>query len=202
MTRKIHAKTEEVNVEDLYWGVDDIKPRDVDWSTLSYDSWEVIQPYTEEDFEKYSDDPHEYNDDAEDALGYGDMDTMRENNQPMMNYCYSLGERDTFDAEDARALGHLNLCLVHFTETEEHALALTGGGMDLSWDIVEAYIRLGYVPPVHFARLPRYAGHTMTPARRIIIRALLRALKGTIAHHQQRIEDLEKMDANPNGAPL
>ena len=31
---------------------------------------------------------------------------------------------------------------------------LLGAGMDLSWEICEAYMRLGYLPPHHFARRP------------------------------------------------
>lgn len=42
----------------------------------------------------------------------------------------------------------LPLCVV---EVEgEYGLALTGGGMDYGWEICEAYIRLGFLPPVYF----------------------------------------------------
>lgn len=42
-----------------------------------------------------------------------------------------------------------------------YALALTGGGMDLTWNICAAYVAAGNVPPVHFLRnLPTMAGNS------------------------------------------
>jgi len=201
MSRKINSETEAVNVEDLYWGCDNVKPRDIDWSNLTYDSWEVIQPYSVEDFEKYGD-PYEYSEEAEEKLGYGSFEDMEQSNQPMMNYLYPIGEGDEFDSEDAKAIDSLNVCLVYFTESEEYALALTGGGMDLTWDIVEGYVRLGYLPPVHFSRLPKYAGHKMNPRRRVIVSALLRSIGGNISHLEGEAKALKGLRDKEDGEQI
>ncbi len=92
--------------------------------------------------------------------------------EPMMNYYYPLpGE---FDGEDAAKIDHLPLCIVHFLEDDSYALALTGGGMNLSWEICEAHMRLGYLPPTHF-RLPRMAGTPPNERNRWIIDGCIRS---------------------------
>ena len=138
MSRQINKKTEDVNVSDLWYGCDDVKPRNVDWSALNIDDWHIIHPYTSEDFEKYGD-PWEYSEETEEKLGYGSYDHMEESNQPMMNYYYELGERDTLDEKDARAIQDLPLCIVYFDDSDTYALALTGGGM-----------RANLTPPFYF----------------------------------------------------
>lgn len=102
--------------------------------------------------------------------GFMEFDTAE---GPMMNYRYPLGnDRDHFTQDDAYLIAGLPLCLV------EHAgvdyLALTGGGMDLSWEICEAYVRLGYLPPIHF-RLPEMAGLHLTPETALVVAAVARA---------------------------
>ena len=92
--------------------------------------------------------------------------------QPMMSYYYPLPDHKSFDADDAAKLDGLCLCIVNFSDSNyrsdviddrpDFALALTGGGMDLSWDIAEAHMRLGLLPPLHVCRLPRYAGKDLT----------------------------------------
>lgn len=81
---------------------------------------------------------------------------------PMMNYYYPLPELVDEEAA-AEALAGLPLCVVSFERGTRHGLALTGGGMDLSWEICEGFVRLGYLPPLHFVRLPRMAGKRPTP---------------------------------------
>ena len=76
---------------------------------------------------------------------------------PMMNYYYPLPGFKMDPQEAAKLIVDLPLCIVYFTEEEEYALALTGGGMDLSWEICAAYMKVGYWPPTHF-RLPGMAG--------------------------------------------
>lgn len=71
---------------------------------------------------------------------------------PMMNYAYAV---DRADSDSAARLTDLPLALVE-TDDGDWFLALTGGGMDLSWEICAGYVRLGSYPPAHFAsNLPR-----------------------------------------------
>lgn len=74
---------------------------------------------------------------------------------PMMNYWYPVKISDCEQA--ARLISHLPLCVVEFADGRT-GLALTGGGMDLSPQICQAFIALGYLPPVHFSNLPHFAG--------------------------------------------
>jgi hypothetical protein len=124
------------------------EPRDYDWSEGYGESWEFY--------------------DAEDCEECGGLITSSKGQcdkcdndpdfeGPMMNYFYELpSDIDPDDA--AETIKDLPLCIVYLTETEEYGLALTGGGMDLSWEICEAFVLLGYLPPFHFCRLPRMAG--------------------------------------------
>lgn len=77
---------------------------------------------------------------------------------PMMNFIYPLPWKN-YDAKLLRG----PLCLVTYDSEGggEHkwGLALMGGGMDLTWEICEAYMRLNYLPPASFAAtLPSFAG--------------------------------------------
>ena len=111
---------------------------------------------------------------------------------PMMNYFYpcSLGR---FDAETAAlALDGLPLCVVELRDGET-GLALTGGGMDLTWEICEAFMRLGLVPPSHFASdLPGMAGRGESEHDRWIIsgcRLALEAARDRALRALDRLED-------------
>jgi hypothetical protein len=114
---------------------------------------------------------------------------------PMMNYSYRLGAHDVED-EDVRhlaeALRDLPLCLVQFDATEEWALALTGGGMDLSWEIAEAFIRLGWLPPHFVAVLPAMSGRPRNDDDRVIIEACARTLSWAAQAAQRDLDVLSK----------
>lgn len=84
---------------------------------------------------------------------------------PMVNCFYPVGERTISrlggPEEAAKLLADLPLCIVEVDD--EFGLALTGCGMNLSWEICEAYTHLGLLPPVDFCDLPAMAGRgTMT----------------------------------------
>lgn len=76
---------------------------------------------------------------------------------PMMNYYYPMPKFNQDHStiwEAVKLLVDLPLCIVNFSEDDSVALALTGGGMDFSWEICEAFMLLGQLPPLHF-RLPQ-----------------------------------------------
>lgn len=107
---------------------------------------------------------------------------------PMMNYWYPIGDPDDTAVGVFRAsalkIAHLPLCIVKVEDQPppasapvEYGLALTGGGMDLTWEIVEAFTALGYLPPVHFAqRLPAICGRGTSPKDHYLMKACKRAL--------------------------
>ncbi|GAH62000.1 unnamed protein product, partial [marine sediment metagenome] len=130
----------------------------------------------------------------EEKLGYGSYEDMEQANQPMMSYFYPLpSSHETYDQKDARAIKDICVCLVYFNDSEEYALALTGGGMDLSWQIAEAHIRLGYLPPLHFSRLPKFGGSKKDARKTVIIDAFLRMMNGAKASIESEAERLKNL---------
>lgn len=77
---------------------------------------------------------------------HGDADSY----EPMMSFFWPIKLRNAGPA-DADLLIGLPVTLVRIADG--YGIALTGGGMDLSWEIAAAYVRLGQLPPVEI-RLP------------------------------------------------
>lgn len=87
---------------------------------------------------------------------------------PVMDSFYPLPYFKLKDDPElaALALVDLPMCIVRLkaigNRDEEWGMALCGGGMDFTWEIVEAYMRLEYLPPlVYCERLPKLAGMKM-----------------------------------------
>jgi len=111
---------------------------------------------------------------------------------PMMSYWYPVRIDDC--AEAALKLAHLPLCVVEFDDGET-GIALTGGGMDLSWEIAEAFIALGYWPPVHFCDLPKMSGRGKSEKDLAIISACeesCRILEGWTVRKRERLGELRQ----------
>lgn len=111
---------------------------------------------------------------------------------PIMSHIYPI--HLNYDEQTAQAqLDDLPVVLVNvrIDGYSGHVpyLALSGGGMDLSWEICEAYIRLGQLPPVHFCNLPRMAGRGESEQDRQIIRACLESLLIRKRRTEREIED-------------
>lgn len=161
-----------MKVEDLYCDTITYKPRDFDFSEEEYGgTWDIALDLTEEEEES-------------------------EEFYPMMNYLYPLPptfEKDMekrFGKDWRRKIKEKLVCttVVYLYEEGRYFLALTGGGMDLSWEICESYINLGYLPPFHFCNLPRLADKKMDRKNRRIVRACLRTVKMI----QMRAKEIEE----------
>ncbi len=112
----------------------------------------------------------DHDDDEPESASWAAWEAVQENDPdtgcPMMNYAYPL-DPQPFDPHGAAALlWDLPVVIVALgmearPESLQHegryVLALSGGGMDLSWEICEAYRRLDYHPPIHFMPPPRLA---------------------------------------------
>lgn len=89
---------------------------------------------------------------------------------PMVSYAYSLPSlgdaRDEYDAADR--IHDLPLCVVRWDDGSWE-LALTSSGMDMTWEIAEAYMRLGFLPPFEFCNLPAMADRGESERDRKII---------------------------------
>lgn len=117
---------------------------------------------------------------------------------PMMNFRYPIGDK-VFNADSARAIGDLPLCIVQFDDGEVY-LALTGGGMDLSWEICEAYVTLGFLPPTHF-RLPAMADKYLNEKTALVVAAVEYASEIQANWATANKEDASRLFANlkPHG---
>jgi hypothetical protein len=112
--------------------------------------------------------------------------------EPAMNYYYPIPYAN-LDCESAKKISG-PLVLVGFDDGV-WALALSGGGMDFSWEICKAFIELGYLPPVHFADLPQMAGDSWTEDRALVVLAVRRSLEiaaGWLKSKGLRLVELEK----------
>lgn len=144
------------------------KPNDIDWAEARGEDGDGWEAYGAETCEGCGasivleagrgGEQHRHVDDESECRGHVPMFEG-----PMMSYWYPLGADAT--EEDAAKLSG-PVCLVRVGN--EWGLALTGGGMDLSWEICAAFIALGFRPPVHFCDLPNMATK-MTPAREAIV---------------------------------
>jgi len=74
---------------------------------------------------------------------------------PMMNFLYPT-PADHSGGELARLA--LDTCFTLVNVGGVEYFALTGGGMDMRWEMCAAWVSLGSLPPVEFAELPRMAG--------------------------------------------
>lgn len=169
------TKTEHIPVSQLRADTVDVRPRDYsfsseNWAEMHEGGWRArIAIECEECHAVYvGEGPVECeNTDCErfnEEVGSGD-------DGPMMNYWYPL----PFDPSDSAIaeLANLPLCVVYIDDAP--GLALTGGGMDLSWEICEAFMRLGCLPPLHFSALPAICGRGVSKGDKVIAKACERS---------------------------
>lgn len=110
---------------------------------------------------------------------------------PMMNAWHACGDiRDPRAA--AKALDGLPLCLVYVDGG--YGIAMTGGGMDMSWYLVEGFCRLGFVPPAYF-RLP-IMGERYGVRERFLTAALKRSILGEMNTLRNAMRDLKRTVAD------
>jgi hypothetical protein len=135
--------------------------------------------------------------DCEDCDGSGMRDCDNDGWFPMMNYYYPLP--DGFDVPDN--VQSLLVCttIVRFEADDKLVLVLTGGGMNLSWEICESYINLGLYPPAHFARLARMCGRGESENDQRIMAYCRESLR---IHADQARYELEGFDRDFPNAPL
>ena len=117
--------------------------------------------------------------------------------EPMMNYYYELPYYEGDPEEDQLTLyqSSANVVLVRMLNIEEDensfVLALSGGGMDLSWDICHAYILLGYAPPLHFCNLPDLGQDNRQEPYQLILKACLQSAKSVAYRANRQIKQLQ-----------
>jgi len=140
------------------------KARNFDFGEGYGETWELWIPdfydMTKEEVLKYlesavgKDYMGEYNDKDKDELIDDATELWHEQESPMMNYIYPLGQDFRPDDDTYKKLNNMTIVTVD----DEDYLALTGGGMDMTWQIAETYVNLGYFPPSDYCDLPGMAG--------------------------------------------
>lgn len=183
-------------VSELWFGADSSTPRNHSWSNGWGETWEYYEA-------NVCDKCGVAVVNARDGDRHRDVDAETECDGyagscegPMMNYFYPLPTYRGDPSDGAKALAHLPLCIVEFLgedvcEDERYALALTGGGMNFCWEICEAFMRLGFLPPTHFAgQLPEMSGRGTSKRDRWIIAGCRRSLHGARRHIQSGLRRL------------
>lgn len=162
-------------LKNLKYCMVDVKPVDRDWSEGYPEKWDFFAASKCEkcgeiivgrNGERHSDIDCESECDGH----------VPENDGPMMNHSYGLPDFDG-NEDSAKLIVDLPLVLVRFEDSGEWALALSGGGMDLSWEICEAYMLLGYFPPSHFAEVPQMSSRGRSARDRWILAGARKSLQ-------------------------
>ncbi len=110
-----------------------------------------------------------------------DTEMKNERYFPIYNFLYPLGEYFRVPRDFRSRLNNTTIVRAG----DEHGLALTGCGMDFSWEICESYLNLGYYPPVHFCRLPEMADRGKSARDRRIVRGCAESLDALVGRYQR-----------------
>jgi len=197
------------HVTDLFCDTVDVKPRMVDWRELlgedlegwqSFEAVECHECQRDVVLNALGEEEHRHIEpDIEDEEGFevrNDCTGYLCSEGPAMNFFYEcdFGRRGFTAEEAAQAVAHLPVCIVEMRDGET-GFALTGGGMDLSWEICEAYMCLGYLPPFHFcSSLPNMAGKRLDRRTAAVIDACKRsvdAMANWVENARSRLAGLE-----------
>lgn len=164
-----------VDIDKLWGGTADEKPESYDYYHKSYgEDWDIPFSQTEEEMEN-------------------------EEFAPMMNYFYPIPGFDDKKLGDDEIKGALSdagsVTLIEKLDSGDKGLALTGGGMDLSWDICAGYINLGFLPPAHLCRnLPRFGGATLTEGNKRVIEGCRRSLNVSTGWNESGLAKLDEIE--------
>jgi hypothetical protein len=185
----------------------DSKSRRVDWSEAlgeDMEGWEAFELEECEECDRTlicsshcGQDEHrhvqpEIEDEEGDEIENECMGTVNYFEGPMMNFFHPCELRDLSNEEAAERIAHLPLCIVEMQDGER-GFALTGGGMDLSWEICDAYISCGYLPPFQSTDLPDMSGKEKHPRTQLILAACQRSGEILEGWANRRRESLRAM---------
>lgn len=132
------------------------------------------------------------------AIDQTEEEMENEEWQPMMNYCYPLENEFEVPKNIKEILDEAgSITLIRKTSNDRYYLALSGGGMDLSWDICRAYTLLGYLPPLSYCSLPEFADMNMkTPRNKKVIEACLQSAEITKRDGAHIVEKLKGLKSD------
>ncbi len=190
-----------ISIDELSFAAIDVNSIYFDFGNGYGNTWEEVFPcvlrcnyctatYIDEVYDEDDPCPNEECYNAEGTLERPDC-------APQMNYYYSLPyyEGDPESDQATLYLSSANVVLVKIIGVDDdedvYALALSGGGMDLSFDICHAFILLGYAPPLQFCELPDFAGQdNRREPFASIIKACLQSVKAATQRANRKKEKL------------
>lgn len=173
----------------IYFPFSDV-PRDVEETGPSALHWECWESFLCDECEKPSDG---YNlCQNEQCERYGDEAKSHADEGPTSSIYWEIRLPSRMDEHDvARAIHDLPLCLVKVgRDHEEYGLTLTGGGMNLTWEIVEAFTRIGSLPPTDKIDFPSI-GRGESELDRYLIAVCKRTGREAIRSIQNDLDSLE-----------
>jgi hypothetical protein len=163
-----------------------VMPINMDWQLeagLDNESWSVIEPEWDREsavkfLEYHCQDVNAADDDDEVIEQARGAWTDHESGIPMMNYYYPIELLHGLEVEKLQLKMELEgMATTLVLVNDEPAIVLTGGGMDLSWDICWGFILCGCYPPAHFCRLPEFAGRQPSDRNLMILAACSKTLE-------------------------
>lgn len=152
-----------MNLDDLVYDVIDEQPRPYDFSTY-VGRWDLAFDLTDDELE---------------CGRY----------EPIYNVFYPLSDRFTVPRDVRRRLDNMTVVRIE----DAYGLALTGCGMDFTWEICNTYMNLGYYPPTALCRLPAMAGRGSSARDRRIIEACLCSVDSALTREQWTYDYLRRM---------
>lgn len=183
-------------VEDLLFGAADFST-DYDWSEGGWgEGWESWEYGTCNTCGQLTDNSGYCENEA--CENNGAQATTLEG--PMMNYYWPFdtpvyddpdgGFLDFDPDEAAKKIADLPLCIVQI-DGKKYAIALTGGGVDLTWEIVEGFTRIGLLPPA--LRPVAMADKQLNDRTKYLISALRRVREHQITQARFELEQLDRL---------
>ncbi len=161
----------------------------IEYDFSQQDDWDIVMPdvvlMTTETVDQFLNDLGDldtFRDMDEDEREEYLADLLTENDhifEPLSNGIYPLPRLDMEPAMAQAYLAGGNVVIVQVDDMP--CLALSAGGMDYSWGLVEAYITLGYHPPICLSDLPNMGlSHDL---REYAIIAEMKASLGIVRGH-------------------
>lgn len=130
---------------------------------------------------------------ALEAIEPAELEGAQEAQGPMMNYYYPLASDFRKSAAELAALiADLPLCVVELADGRL-VLALSGGGMDLTWEIGEAHVRCGFFPPAWLNFPAAMDADGLNDRRRYVLRAAATHLWNTARNAESMALRLEAL---------
>ncbi|MFJ2115140.1 hypothetical protein ACIOEX_25135 [Streptomyces sp. NPDC087850] len=175
----------------VYFPFNDI-PRDFEETGPSALHWEFWESFLCSECGKPSDGQNICQNEG--CNNYGDEANEDADPGPMTSIYWEIRLPSHLDEDDvARAIRDLPLCLVKVgRDHDEYGLALTGGGMKLTWEIVEAFTRIGSLPPTDKIDLPYIRDRGESELDRYLIAACQQAGREALSAIQSDLKSLER----------